>query len=159
MDALLTHGPEMLHKEMFHMSHAKDAYRDIFDAPRPVSTRPKPMSRMERAAQFAPFAALSGYDALIAEAGRATEAARCLEEDRREELDRALRALLARTPPPEAAFTWFVPDPKKPGGSAVTAVGRLVRYDAQTRLLRLDSGAEIPLDALLAVDGVELPET
>ena len=139
------------------MRNTKDEYSDIIDAPRPVSTRGKRMSRLERAAQFAPFAALSGYDALVAEAGRATEAARCLDEDRREELDRALRCLLAQDRPPEAAFTWFVPDPKKPGGSAVTAVGRLLHYDGLARVLRLDSGAEIPLDALLAVESPDLP--
>lgn len=134
------------------MGKAKDEYRDILDAPRPEPEGRKRMSRRERAAQFAPFAALSGYEALIAEAGRATEAVRFLDEDRLAELDRALRALLARDTPGEAAFTWFVPDPKKPGGSAVTATGRLLRYEPETRLLRLDSGVAIPLDALLAVE-------
>ena len=134
------------------MRKAKDEYRDILDAPRPEPEGRKRMSRRERAAQFAPFAALSGYEALIAEAGRATEAARFLDEDRLAELDQALRALLARDTPGEAAFTWFVPDPNKPGGSAVTATGRLLRYEPEMRLLRLDSGVTIPLDALLAVE-------
>lgn len=139
------------------MPEDRDAYRDIIDQPHHVSDRRPRMSRQDRAAQFAPFAALSGYEVLIAEAGRATEAERSLDEDRREELDRALRVLLARDPSPEAAFTWFVPDTKKPGGRPVTAVGRLLRYEPLARVLRLDTGAAIPLDALLAVECPDLP--
>ena len=75
------------------------------------------MSRINRAAQFAPFAALTGYDDLVRESARETETQRFLDENIIEELNDKLVFLFHRSDTPEAAFTYFVRDAKKAGGN------------------------------------------
>lgn len=89
----------------------------IFEREHHVSKKRQPMSRINRAAQFAPFAALTGYDDLVRESARETETQRFLDENIIEELNDKLVFLFHRSDTPEAAFNYFVRDAKKAGGN------------------------------------------
>ncbi|MBR6322066.1 MAG: hypothetical protein IKR59_04275 [Lachnospiraceae bacterium] len=121
-------------------------YADIIDREHPVSEKHPPMPRLNRAAQFAPFAALTGYNDLIRESERETDARAELDESSIEALNRKLVWLLRQADPPEAAFTCFIPDGKKAGGSYKTVTGRLSRYDQFSRSVALDNGATLFID-------------
>lgn len=110
--------------------------------PRPVSSRHAPMTIWNRAAQFAPFAALTGLDGEMAEAGRLTDRDTVLTEERVAELDGILRQAIAENR--EVTVTCFVPDEKKQGGSFQTVSGYIKRADPLEGLL-LKNGILIPL--------------
>ena len=125
-------------------------YDDIIDLPRPVSKKHPPMPMMKRAAQFLPFAALTGFEGEIAEAARLTEAAPELGEDALAALDEALERLRARLPErPEITVTCFVPDKKKTGGHFETRTCQVRRLDEANRVLILTDGERIKLDAVV----------
>ena len=129
------------------------SYEDILHLPHHVSPVRQQMTMQERAAQFSPFAALTGYDAVLREAGRRTDARADLTESGQAELDEALRALLAELDrQPEAAVTWFVPDPRKPGGAYVRTEGRVKKLDEYARCITLTDGTEIPLAQVVRVE-------
>ena len=114
-------------------------YDDIIHLSRPVSRRHPPMPIAERAAQFAPFAALTGYEAVIEEAARLTARQIELSEDAKAELNRCLLELAARIEAPgepiPVKLTWFEPDGLKLGGAYRTETVRLRRVDRSYRLL------------------------
>ena len=113
-------------------------YDDILHLPRPVSKKHPPMPMGKRAAQFLPFAALTGFEGEIAETGRLTEAAPELGEDALVALDRQLALLRQRLPEqPEVTIVRFVPDEKKDGGQYETLTGRVRRLDEPNRVLIL----------------------
>ena len=125
-------------------------YDDIIDLPRPVSKKHPPMPMMKRAAQFLPFAALTGFEGEIAEAARLTETAPELSEDALAALDEQLALLRQRLPDqPEITLTRFVPDEKKTGGHFETLTGHVRRLDEVGRILRLTDGATIDLDTVV----------
>lgn len=129
-------------------------YEDIIGLPRPVSRRHPPMARQERAAQFAPFAALAGHGAILREAARQTENRPALSEDAQAALDARLRLLAGRLEEhPTVNATYFLPDEKKAGGACVTVSGQVLRLREFPPALCLADGAEIPLSALLALEG------
>lgn len=137
----------------------KGPYDDILHLPHPTSSRHPRMSRMDRAAQFSPFAALSGHGEAVAETARVTERRMDLDEDAKAELDRRqayLAGLLQVRP--EVTLTWFLPDEKKAGGRYVTATGRLKQIDAYERVLVFTDGRRIPLDDMTALESGWLPE-
>ena len=129
-------------------------YEDILNLPHHVSkTRPQ-MSMLDRAAQFSPFAALTGYDSAIKETGRLT--------DERIELDEeALTALNVRyqllmdilDEEPEVEITYFKPDKRKDGGAYVTATGAVKKIDDFDRLITMQDGMKIPMDDVLSIEG------
>ena len=125
-------------------------YDDIIDRPRPVSKKHPPMPLTKRAAQFLPFAALSGFEGEIAEAARLTEAARSLGEDALAALDEQLALLRQRLPDqPEITLTRFVPDEKKAGGHYETLTAQVRRLDEAGRALILTDGTKVDLDAIV----------
>lgn len=129
-------------------------YEDIIGLPRPVSRRHPPMARQERAAQFAPFAALAGHGAILREAARQTENRPALSEDAQTALDARLRLLAGRLEEHSTVnATYFLPDEKKAGGACVTVSGQVLRLREFPPALCLAGGAEIPLSALLALEG------
>ncbi len=137
------------------MPEAADArriYGDIIDREHHVSSKRPPMPRRNRAAQFAPYAALTGYDELIRESERETEARRELEEDELQELNRRLLRLLQAEDAPEALFTVFEPDGKKAGGRYVTLRGRIARFSEADGAVTLDSGAELPIESIVQIE-------
>ena len=110
------------------------------------------MPLSERAAQFMPFAALTGYDAAIAEAGRQTEEFREMDESEKAVLDETLRALEERKEErPEIKATYFVPDPVKDGGAYVEVTGKFVKVDRIKRVMLLEGGTRIPLDEITRI--------
>ena len=132
-------------------------YDDIIHLPRPRSARP-PMPMQDRAAQFAPFAALTGYAAAIAETGRLTDARIELSEDEKSRLDAALQHLNALSDThPTASITYFCPDPRKAGGKYVTHSGPIKQIDAAARLVRFTDGTEVPVEEIAEIDWGSAP--
>ena len=126
------------------------SYDDIIHLSRPVSKKHPPMPMSKRAAQFLPFAALTGFEGEIAEAARLTEAAPKLGEDALAALDEQLALLRQRLPDqPEITLTRFIPDEKKAGGSYETVTGRVRRLDEAGRALILTDGVRIDLDSIV----------
>lgn len=131
-------------------------YDDMLRLPHHVSASRKPMAITARAAQFAPFAALSGYDAEVQEAGRLTD--RPIEPDEYEkEAMNARLQLLARHLREKwvVSLVFFQPDERKAGGAYVTRTGTVKKLYETERLLTLTDGTVIPLDDLIALDGEE----
>lgn len=125
-------------------------YDDIIHLPRPVSKKHPPMPLTKRAAQFLPFAALTGFEAEIAEAARLTEAAPELGEDALAALDEQLISLRQRLAErPGVTVTRFVPDEKKSGGRYETLTGQARRLDEAGRVLILTDGTRIDLDSIV----------
>ena len=120
-------------------------YDDIIDLPRPVSSRRTRMSPLGRAAQFAPFAALTGFDAEIDETARLTDRCPELTEEDFLRLNAALCDLMGCLhEQPEVTLTLFEPDKKKPGGAYISVTGHVRRIDEVERLVILTDGRAIP---------------
>lgn len=131
-------------------------YDDIIHRPHPISERHARMTNYDRAAQFSPFAALTGFDGEIAEAARLTDAMTELTESRKEELDRILQQLqLQLQNRPEISVTYFLADPRKSGGAYVTTVGNLKRIDEHSCILLFTDGTEVPIDSILTLSRIE----
>ena len=128
-------------------------YDDIIHLPHPTSKNRPRMSIHDRAAQFSPFAALSGHAAAIAETARLTDRKLELDEDTRAELDRRQAILRGHiSERPEVTVTWFRPDERKSGGAYITTTGRLKKIDEIERVLVLTDGARIPLEDVAGLE-------
>lgn len=111
------------------------------------------MSLLDRAAQFAPFAALTGYDAVIAETGRLTEEKIEQEEYPRNVLDRKLQQLLGKVSShPEVTVTYFAPDDRKSGGTYQTVTGTFKKLDFGTHMLFLSDDCRISLPDIIDIE-------
>ncbi len=108
------------------------------------------MPVQKRAAQFAPFAALSGYENVIRETARLTQRQTELAEDRKAELNICLQTLQPGDP---VTVTYFQPDQYKQGGASLTVSGRLKCIDTVFRKLKLTDDTQIPIDAITDVSG------
>ena len=131
-------------------------YDDILHLPHHVSSRRASMSMIDRAAQFATFAALTGYDGVIAETGRLTD--RCIELDGESvcRLDRQLQRLLEQIHlQPTVTVTWFEPDGRKDGGSYRTKSAAVKKLDTAERCLLLADRTCIPFCQLISL---QIPE-
>ena len=130
-------------------------YDDIIGLPGPEPRTHPRMPRQERAAQFAPFAALTGYEAVIAEAARLTARQIELSEDAKHELNEELTRLADRTEPPgtpaAVELTWFEPDGLKLGGAYVTKTVTVHRVDRTARVLELEDRSLIEIDRIYAL--------
>ena len=129
-------------------------YDDIINLERPVSKRHPPMPLANRAAQFAPFAALTGYEAVIDEAARLTARQIELDEDAKAEINRRLLDLAARTDagePVQVELTWFEPDSRKSGGVYRTELVLVRRVDQSYHLLELSDRSLIEINRVLNV--------
>lgn len=128
-------------------------YDDIINLPRHVSAKRSPMSCYDRAAQFSPFAALTGYDAVIAESGRLTDNQAELDEGGKALLDEKLQLLrehLAENP--EAVLTVFRPDDRKSGGAYEVIRGHVKKIDPVTRCIVLHEGNVISVDRIYGIE-------
>ena len=124
-------------------------YDDIIDLPRPKSKH-EPMPMSDRAAQFSPFAALTGYDAAIAETARLTDQRIELSDEERAELDYK-QQYLATLDAPTVTVTYFIPDERKSGGAYVTHTGVLKRVDEVERMVVFKDGLRVPLDEVMDI--------
>ena len=129
-------------------------YDDIIDLEHPTSRTHPRMSVQERAAQFAPFAALTGHSAAISETARLTEERPELEPDYQEQLDWQVQQIRTRLEEhPQVEITYFIPDERKAGGSLVTVNGVVIGIDAQGGILRFSEEREIPLQDIVEING------
>lgn len=133
--------------------NSKNKYDDIIHLPHHVSAKRVPMPIADRAAQFAPFAALTGFEATIQETGRLT--------DERIELDEGGKALLnekllvigdAVDARPLVTFTCFRSDERKAGGAYVRITGRVKRIDENGQTVVLMDGTELPIPEIYEID-------
>ena len=129
-----------------------DRYTQILHHPRPVSQQRLPMPVRDRAAQFAPFAALTGFDDAIGETGRVVEQPIILAQDALEELDSAIRKIQDTIETqPEAEVVWFRPDSRKAGGCIHSARGRVKQVDIPGQLLLFADGKSVPLKEITSI--------
>ena len=127
-------------------------YDDIINLTHHQSKNHPHMSLHDRAAQFAPFAALTGYDDAVKEARRLTDSKPELDENQLEELDQKLADLMTRIEEhPEVTITYFEPDDKKEGGAYVTCVGIIKKIDSYMRHLIFEDGKEINFDNVIDI--------
>jgi uncharacterized protein (UPF0248 family) len=112
------------------------------------------MSVSDRAAQFSPFAALTGYDAAIKETARLTDERVEMDEYMKDVLSDKLRIILERIKEhPQIAITYFQPDEKKNGGSYVTTTGTVKKIDEYERIVVMTGDTEIPIDEISSIEG------
>ena len=131
-----------------------DKYRDIINLPHKQSTKRPHMALLDRAAQFAPFAALTGYDDAVKETARLTDERIEMSEENLNVLNMKYQILVDRLDEEhEVSFTYFVPDGAKSGGAYVTKQGIVKKVDDFERLITLCDGTRIPMDDILTIDG------
>ena len=122
------------------------SYDDIINLPHHVSKKHPQMSMLDRAAQFSPFAALTGYGDAIDEAARVTEAQIELDDSERQKIDRVLREAYETGSPVE--INHFVPDGRKAGGAYVVTAGVIKAIDPVNRVVELQSRVKIRIDSI-----------
>lgn len=129
------------------------SYDDIINLPHHVSSTRPQMPRENRAAQFSPFAALTGYEAAIKETARLIDKRIELGESQIAELDTKMSMLVdAIDDHPEVAVTYFQPDTKKDGGAYVSVTGKLKRIDDYERMIILMSGEKVAIEDVLDIE-------
>ena len=128
-------------------------YDDIINMPHHVSTTHPQMPLHDRAAQFSPFAALTGHEDAIKEAARLTDEWMEPDDDRKSELNEKLQELLARIEEkPPVTVTYFIPDEQKAGGTYVTVTGKLKKINEYDRMLVLEDGLTIACDRICDIE-------
>ena len=121
-------------------------YEDIINLPHPVSKRHE-----NRAAQFAPFAALTGHQAAIEEAARVTDVRMELDEEMKEQLNVKLQKSVSE-PGQRIQIVYYVPDGRKSGGSYMTKTGIVKKIDEYQKILVLEDGSKIPLEDIREIE-------
>lgn len=127
-------------------------YDDIIGLSPPDTGRHAKMSGHDRAAQFSPFAALTGFDDTIEESGRQTEMRIELDEGGKQLLDGQMRRLLQKLPEcPRATIVWFCYDERKAGGAYIRTTGHVKKVDTYSGKLLLTDGQTLPLGEILSI--------
>lgn len=125
-------------------------YDDVINRQHPTSKKHPRMSRMNRAAQFAPFAALTGYEESIEETARLTYRKIELSEYEIEELNAKLNFIQEHIKErPEVTITYFQPDERKEGGFYITVTGKVRRIDEVNRVLVFEDGRMVLIDIII----------
>lgn len=135
-------------------TNAGNPYEDIIHLPRPVSEKRPHMSLLDRAAQFSPFSALTGYEDTVEETARLTDRRKELDEYERTLLDERFRWLQSR-PQEDAEVTivYFKPDARKDGGAYVTVTGKIKKIDFAKQYIWMTGGERIPFQAVTNLEG------
>lgn len=121
-------------------------YDDIIHLPHHESAKHPRMPAADRAAQFLPFAALTGHEAAVRETARLTDSRVELDEIRKEELDVHLQLLMEQlAQKPQVSITYFVPDTRKDGGAYFTITGTIRKVDAIRHQIIMETGDMIPI--------------
>lgn len=128
-------------------------YRDMIDLPHHVSATRAHMPMIDRAAQFSPFAALTGYDAAVKETARLTQERMELDENRKSMLNEQLQMVLERQDePPEIIITYYVPDERKAGGAYVRITGKIKKVDEYERAIVMTDKTVIPIEQIYEIE-------
>ena len=134
------------------------SYTDILNLPHPTSKKHPRMTRTARAAQFAPFAALTGYNEAVKETARLTDEQLELDDTEKAQLNEKLQLLRQHLPRQlPITITFFIPDTKKAGGSYQTITGPVKKIQEYERRLIMTDGTIIPIDAIIGLYGEALP--
>lgn len=129
-------------------------YDDIINLPHHVSKTRKPMPMINRAAQFAPFAALSGHDEAIEETSRLTTPKVILSPDEQKKLSARLTCAIEHLAEKNRlTFTYFVPDDVKAGGRYMTVTGVIKKHNEYERTIMLEDGTVLQIDNILSTSG------
>ncbi len=128
-------------------------YDDIIDMPRHVSTYKKQMPIADRAAQFSPFAALTGFEGAISETARLTDEKIELTEIARVGLDEKLQIIQEIGGQKQVDIEYFVADEHKEGGHYEVASGVVVKINTYDRLVVMDDGSRLPIDDIIDIRG------
>lgn len=129
-------------------------YDDIINLPHHVSKKHPQMSLYMRSAQFAPFAALTGYEDAIKETAREVQERIEIDEELRSILDSKLQIIIENLKfNPEISITYFVPDIKKDGGEYVTVSGIVKKIDMYNQLIYLVNNIQIPTNEIIDISG------
>ena len=129
-----------------------NVYNDIIHLPHPVSRTHPRMAAIKRAAQFAPFAALTGYDSAVRESARLTAERRELDEDYIAALDKKLQFLSQNKGNiPDVSITYFKPDRSKSGGAYLTISGNIKKIDTYEHCLKMADGVIIPFADIVSI--------
>lgn len=127
-------------------------YMEIIDLPHHSSKKHRRMDPMDRAAQFAPFAALTGYDDAVLEAGRQTVQFIEIDEDKKNQINEKIKNALQQTEA-KISVVYFLSDPVKSGGCYERTEGVLRRVDEVSRSLIFADGTSVPIDSIYDIDG------
>ena len=129
-----------------------DNYSDIINLSRPVSKRPR-MSLEQRSAQFAPFAALTGYEGQVKETARLTDKRIELNEELKEILDLKIQLIQKKIKEqPDVTITYFIPDDKKQGGKYKTVTNSVKKIDTYKNEIILIDGTTIAIDEIIDIN-------
>ena len=129
-------------------------YDKIINLPHHVSSTRPHMSMIDRAAQFSPFAALTGYDAAVKETARLTEQKIELDEYEKAALDQRILLLQEHLKElPEVTITHFVPDERKDGGKYVSITEAVKKIDTYEKQIVLVDKSKIPIENILSIEG------
>ena len=127
-------------------------YDDIINLPHHVSKKHPQMSLEARSAQFAPFAALTGYGDAIDETQRETEDRIELDEEQKKILDRKIQMLREHiNQKPSVVVTYFIPDLIKEGGTYITVSGNVLKIDGYKQSIILEDKTEIPIKEIIEI--------
>lgn len=133
----------------------KKPYDDILHMPHHVSQNHPQMSMRDRAAQFSPFAALTGYEDAIGETGRLTEQKRELSEHEQAELNLRLNILAVKLKEnPEISIEYFVPDERKVGGAYVIISGKVAKLSLSDRTIVMEDGSVIRIGDIVEISEI-----
>lgn len=131
-----------------------DKYAHIIDLPHHVSKERPQMTMYQRAAQFAPFAALTGHSAAISETARLTDKKIELSDNECELLNQRIMLLLSHlNEHPSVSITYFVPDPHKEGGRYVTHTGTIMSWEEYEQRLTFDDGVQLKANVIIDIKG------
>lgn len=128
-------------------------YDDIINMPHHVSRRHKQMPLSDRAAQFSPFSALSGYGDAVKETARQTDGRIYLSEDAKAVINDKIRILSKMSHSESVSITYFVPDDKKAGGQYITDTETVKKIDEYNKVIKMNNGAIIAFKDILELDG------
>ncbi len=129
-------------------------YDDIINLPHHVSKSHPHMSTLDRAAQFSPFAALTGYEGAIKETARRTNKRMELDEAAKNVLDEKLRIVHDQlSSQPELEITYFQPDDKKTGGAYISVIGIVKKIDGYERTVVMQDETRIPIEEIIRIKG------
>ena len=136
------------------MKESIEKYLDIINMPHYVSKKHPQMSRYERAAQFAPFAALTGYEDIIKEEGRLTDNRIEINEEAKHILDMKMNVLMnSINNIPLVSITYFVPDERKSGGEYVTVDEKVKKIDVLKQHIITEEGTVVPVEEIVDMQG------